>query len=303
MQKALIKRGERVFGYIKADKPQMRICEYEAYRSVYCALCRRMGKKYGKIFSSALNFDFTFAAVLGLAIADEDCGFEKKRCCCNPFLKCGYCTEDSGVLDYVSAAAIMMLYFKLLDNIADSGAFKSICYKALKPVSGRAYKKAAKSYPEIAKLFEKQIAVSNANEQEKDCSADKAADPSARLLAGFLAGLSEKEDEKRILDRLGYCIGRWIYFTDAADDFNEDLKNNGFNPLVLKYKELDEKAKAEILCTLNMNISEAAACFNLLDTKRFGDIINNILCLGMPRVQREVLENKFRKDEKLDRSV
>ncbi|MGN1081284.1 MAG: DUF5685 family protein, partial [Acutalibacteraceae bacterium] len=197
-----------MFGYVRADKAQMRICEYETYRSVYCALCRNMGKKYGKIYSSALNYDFTFVALLGIGISNKPCGFEKKRCCCNPLKKCGYCTEEDGILDYVSAAAVMMIYFKVLDNITDKSFFKRSVYYIIKPFVHRAYKKAKKEYPKTAQLFESEIVRSSNNETAEKCSPDEAADPSAKILAGVLSGLSDDETQKRILDRMGYCIGK-----------------------------------------------------------------------------------------------
>ena len=36
-----------MFGYVKAAKPDLRVREYEAYKGVYCTLCKTLGKRYG----------------------------------------------------------------------------------------------------------------------------------------------------------------------------------------------------------------------------------------------------------------
>ena len=39
--------SDDVFGYLKPDKPELKIREYEEYKSVYCGLCKYLGKDYG----------------------------------------------------------------------------------------------------------------------------------------------------------------------------------------------------------------------------------------------------------------
>ena len=41
-----------MFGYVTANKPEMKIREYEYYRGVYCGLCRALGK-CGGIFQKS----------------------------------------------------------------------------------------------------------------------------------------------------------------------------------------------------------------------------------------------------------
>ena len=57
-----------MFCYFRHYKPHMRVCEYESYKSVYCALCKQIGKEYGFLSRFTLNYDFTFLALLGLAV-------------------------------------------------------------------------------------------------------------------------------------------------------------------------------------------------------------------------------------------
>lgn len=289
-----------MFGYVLIDKPQLRICEYDAYTSVYCGLCKNIKKNYGILYTSTLNYDFTFLALLGFAITQKDCSFEKKHCVCNPFKSCGYCKCDEQIMDMTSAAAMMMVYYKLLDNINDTSFFKRMLLRILKPFAKRPFKKAAKRYPQMAEHFKEQIEISNNNEKDHSCSIDKAADPTAKLLSYLFISLSDDAVEKRVLDRLGYCMGRWIYLMDAVDDYEEDKKQNSFNPLILAGKSIEDCQ--DVQSVLNINVSEAANCLDLLEFKRFKDIIYNIVCLGMPKTQNKVF-SKYRKDEEVEGSI
>ena len=49
-----------MFGYVKTDKPEMKVKEYEAYRGLYCSLCKAMGKHFGVFSRLTLSYDITF---------------------------------------------------------------------------------------------------------------------------------------------------------------------------------------------------------------------------------------------------
>ena len=53
-----------MFGYIKTCTPQLRLCEWEAYRGIYCGLCRTLGRRFGPLARLTLSYDFTFYATL-----------------------------------------------------------------------------------------------------------------------------------------------------------------------------------------------------------------------------------------------
>ena len=57
-----------MFGYIKTCTPQLRLCEWEAYRGIYCGLCRTLGRRFGPLARLTLSYDFTFYATLEMAL-------------------------------------------------------------------------------------------------------------------------------------------------------------------------------------------------------------------------------------------
>lgn len=77
-----------MFGYVRACKPELKIKEYETYKAVYCSLCRLMGREYGLWSRFTLSYDFTFLALLNMAMTDGCDPVERGRCFFNPLKKC-----------------------------------------------------------------------------------------------------------------------------------------------------------------------------------------------------------------------
>ncbi|MBE6732389.1 MAG: hypothetical protein E7561_00110 [Ruminococcaceae bacterium] len=279
-----------MFGYIKIAKPELKVREYELYKAVYCSLCRRLGKNYGILSRLTLSYDFTFLALLQMSLSDGCDGFVQKRCTFNPLKKCNYCKNDD-ICDLPAAAAMIMLYYKIKDNIDDEKGIKRLGYLCLKPIFSGARKKAARLYPEIESIIEEYIAEQSVIESEGCFNIDKAADPSGKMLSRLLQLLSDDTTQKRILERLGYCIGRYIYLLDAACDLEDDNKKLRYNPIVVPF-EVDNKQhiKEHIEPQLYFCINEAARAFELLDIKKHKSILGNIIYLGLEETFRQSLQ-------------
>ena len=280
-----------MFGYIRIAKPELKVKEYEMYKAVYCSLCRTLGKKYGIWSRFTLSYDFTFLALLNMSMTDGCDPIEKKRCVCNPLKKCNYCKNDESLL-MPSAAAMIMMYYKLLDNLNDEKGLKKIGYILIKPLFSHARNKAKKEYPQIDKIISEYIAAQNALERDGCAELDRAADPTAKALAELLRLCSDDERQKRVLERIGYCLGRYIYLIDAACDLPQDIKKGSYN--CLKYEtegEPSEYAKKRIVPQLYFCSNEAGKAFELLDVKKYKPILGNIIYLG--------LEDTFKKELKV----
>ena len=113
-----------MFGYLQIDEGELKVREYEAYKSVYCGLCKQMGKDYTFLSRFTLSYDCTFYTMLLLSSRKSCNGFRNGHCVFNPLKKCKYaqCEDDS----YSKSAAfsIISTYYKLKDDIADSGFFR-----------------------------------------------------------------------------------------------------------------------------------------------------------------------------------
>lgn len=266
-----------MFGYIRIAKPELRVKEYEMYKAVYCSLCKKLGKDYGFITRFALNYDFTFTALLELSLKEGFEDTERKVCVCNPFKRCTYCkNEEPFALS--SAALIILGYYKFLDDINDETGFKKTISYVLSKLFLGAYKKAREKYPQIDNVAREYINAQNLAEKDANCSLDDAAKPSSEMLSELLPLCAKEEHDKKALSYLGVLLGRYIYLLDCLVDREKDIKKGSFNPIKnMGEKEATEKIKGQLYIIIN----EAEKTFELLNIKRFKNILGNIIYVGL----------------------
>lgn len=292
-----------MFGYIRIYKPQLRICEYETYRAVYCTLCRYLGKQMGVPARLLLNYDYTFLAMLMIALSDEKPCFGSGRCVVNPMKKCGNCQTNADAFRYTSALTGIMFYYKLKDSIADSGAGKRMLYRTLQPYASHVRKKAMKLCPQedemVSLYINRQFEAERKAKESGEMIIDELCEPTADVLSAFAEKLSDKESDRVVLKHFGYFMGRWIYMIDALDDLSDDLKSGSFNPLAMKFgltpddaaNKTDRWEQARVFGndSLNMSAAEAVKYYELLDLGEFKPITDNVMYLGLSEAQRSAL--------------
>lgn len=202
----------------------MKIKDFELYKSVYCSLCKCMGKKTGVISRLFLSYDATFLALITMAFKKECKGIKKGKCVVNPFKKCNFFISGEDKLAFAASVSSIMMYYKVLDDIKDSKGFKKLLAMVLFPIVKFSYSKSEKLYPEVKKIvyegMQNQAEIENVNSS----SIDESADPTARMMGKILPFLCEDEKQKKVLSQFGYFLGRWIYLIDALDDMEKDIK-------------------------------------------------------------------------------
>lgn len=289
----------QLFGYVKVFKPQLRICEYETYKAVYCGLCKQIGKNYGLIPRMVLSYDFAFLTLMQLAVSSHKISVKKCRCIAHPLSK-RPCVLCGCGFDYPAAAAQILIYHKLRDDKQDRGAVKKLSALLLLAAMKNGYKKARRQYPWLARDIEEQMRLQINTEKKRDCGFDEAAQPTAKMMESIAADLSNDERQKRVLARFGYFLGRFVYLCDAADDLQSDMKSGSFNPLVSELGlkgELGEsdckRVRKFVIQTLNLTLGELADCYVLLEIKRFRPILDNIVYMGLKASCADVLHRRF----------
>ncbi len=278
-----------MFGYVNVDRSEMLGKDFDTYKAIYCSLCKQLGKEYSFLARFILSYDCTFYAVVALALAEDCPGFCTGRCKFNPLKKCNYLNKGEEDLSKAAALSIITAYYKIIDNISDGSILeKLVCY-VLKPVFSIWHKKAKENYPQleeaVATMSESQFEV----EKDRDCSIDKSADPTAKMLSSVMAELSADETDSKIYSTFGYFLGKWIYLIDAANDYDDDLKRNSFNPYIIAFNNDKEGHINDINESLNTCLSQMFLAYNLIKVKRFDRIIENVLIHSLPKKQRSVL--------------
>lgn len=278
-----------MFGYIRTHRPELKVCEDEAYKGIYCSLCKELGKRYGILSRLFLSYDSTFLAVALMALSEEKLSFSRKRCPFNPAKKCNFCQGEHDELSYAADISVLLLYHKIRDNINDSTLFKAILYRILLVLIIRSYKKAEKLRPDAAIIIKEYMKMQTAVEEKQSRSVDEAAEPTAILLSKMYSRNETDEEQKRVCERVGYCLGRWVYMIDAFDDIEKDRKTNNYNPFLLSGQDNYEKIKGDLL----MTAGEIAKAYDLLNIKKFGGITKNVVYDGLYYETMKVYERRL----------
>lgn len=287
-----------MFGYIRIDRANLLGKEYDAYKGVYCSLCKQLGKDYSIFARLILSYDCTFYAMLALDLAEEPPCYHQGRCRFNPLKKCLYAATETKAYQLAAALSVISAYYKLRDNLIDSPWYKRIAYRLVQPFFSRWRKKASKKYPEIDESVHRMLDRQIKAENDSKCVLDQAADPTAAMLSEMSGLLTEKlplrkalekDATTRILSSTGYFLGRWIYLVDAADDYEKDKKHKNFNPFFLQDIPKEE-LPAYIERTLNHALSESLLSYSLLPKGRYDRIILNVLQSSCVLIQKNIID-------------
>lgn len=273
-----------MLGYVKAFKPEMKVKDCELYRGIYCSLCRALGRNYSPIAQLLLSYDFAFAAVLRLAASEKGCSFSQKRCPYNPAKKCMICSRRDE-LDFCAHALIITVYYKVLDNLHDSGFGSKLLAALIYPMIKLMHKKAARLAPEVDKIIGESMKLQAETEKKSGVGIDEAAHASADAL-GKVTALGFEGKTADSLYSLGYMVGRYVYILDAADDLEDDISSGNFNPFKDEYSEIkDEKIRKifveRVKGMLNLTQSSALEALDSFEKKRLGEVLENIVFDGL----------------------
>ncbi len=282
-----------MLGFVKAYKPEMKMKDYEIYKGIYCSLCKALGKHYGAFSRMILSYDFTFLAILLLSMNEKCVGFKASHCSFNPFKKCACCDVTSDEMKMSAAGGVIISYYKLLDDISDEKFLKKLRSVLALPLLSLPHKKAAKDFPEIEEIVKNTMAQQSVLEKENCKSIDMAAEPTAKAMEKIFSLISTDNTD---LQRLGYCLGKYVYTIDAAADLEEDIKEGRYNPLIVDNmtEEQITAAKENMQGILNYCVSEMIEAYKKLPVRRFKEILENILYDGMYFSMKNELEKELR---------
>lgn len=293
-----------MFGYILPCREELKVRELEQFQSVYCGLCHTLGRRYGFAGRFLLNYDFTFLAMLLSPEKLPAC--ERRRCVVSPFRPRSCCPPSEG-MEAAADESIILTWWKLRDQVEDSAWLTGLPARLLSWLFRPAYRKAAALRPAFDHQVQEQLKRLSALEAENCPSLDRPADTFARLLQAA-APVSEDAARRRAMEQLLYHVGRWIYLTDAWDDRKEDRKTGSYNPINLRYAlppggEEDGRAREQLGLTLLHSRNLALSAFYLLEPGAWTPILENILCLGLPMVERLVLTDQWKQRKKSNRRI
>ncbi len=261
-----------MFGYIIANKAEMKFKEFDIYHAYYCGFCNKLWEKYGVTGQISLSYDMTFLLMLLSSLYEPDTRDTSCRCVAHPFEK--HNIKTNIFTEYIADMNVLFTYYKCQDDWEDERKYTRLIYG--KMLSGKC-KKLSKNYQEKIRKISMLMYEFSQAEKEGNRDIDTMAGLFGKVMAQIVAC---KEDEwSDNLYRLGFYLGKFIYLMDAYEDIEEDIKKGSYNPLKKKYQEPDFEEECRMILTMMM--SECCKEFEQLPILENVEILRNILYSGV----------------------
>ena len=261
-----------MFGYVVTNNDELKIKDYNFYRSCYCGLCRTLKQRHGMIAPMTLSYDMTFVVILLSALYEDPFTEGSSRCIMHPAQK--HKTRINKWSEYAADMTILLAYHNMMDDWEDE---KKAGHLAIAKTLSKSYKKISAMYPKQAE------AVIRYMDKTKECetTGDIDLDRISGYTGDFLGTLLAKEDDiwNDRLYKIGFYLGKFIYLMDAYDDLEQDQKKNNYNPLIGLSQKKDFDAFIEN--TLIMMMAECSKNFELLPILQYTEVLRNILYSGV----------------------
>ncbi len=271
-----------MFGYVMANKPELKIREFARYKGFYCGLCHRLHKNHGRLGQMTLTYDMTFLILLLSSLYEPKTKEEQRRCLIHPVKKQIFVYNE--VTDYASDMNILLTHDNWKDDWEDEK--KLSAFMGMKAFV-RKKKRIEKKYPRQSRQVELSLKELSKKEEENCLDIDAVARPFGELMAELFVW---KEDSfGSILRGLGFYLGKFIYIMDAFQDVFDDVKKGCYNPFSKIYQQegFPEKVKEMLDSTLRMAIGE----FEKLPCEQDLAILRNILYEGVWTSYERKVEN------------
>lgn len=277
-------------------KMELKIKDYEKFKGYYCGLCKSIKKSFGQLPRLSLNYDMTFLAILLDSITDNKLCFKRQRCALHPVKK-RLTIINNNALDYAALCNVVLMYYKLLDNIKDDNSKTSKVFSTILNlyINNKINSKHADKLNELKIYIERSLVSLSKLENSKDSlGLDEISHPFADLTGHMISyyvdymNLQPEPSIKNTLYWLGYNLGKWIYIIDAFDDLKKDFEHNRYNAINfvynkdnLSYENFSKKIEKRIDMILVTCGSECLENLNKIDIYKNKDLLYNILQFGL----------------------
>ena len=278
-----------MFGYVSPVLSVLSEEQKQRYRSFYCGVCHALRNRCGQVCRLSLSNDMTFLAILLSSLYEPESSAAKARC--GPHLLKPHTFFSSPMIDYAADMNALLFYYKCEDQRMDE---HSLPGKAGASLFRKAAEKIRRQFPVQSEGVGKALTELWNEEAKPSPDPDRLCNLSGEMLGAVFVPRPE-DPWGRVLHSVGSGLGRFIYWMDAWEDYDEDLKKRRFNPLAAWHNRPDY----EDFCreALELLIADAAESFEILPLEQDLDILRNVIYSGVWQRYCLITERKNRKEE------
>lgn len=306
-----------MLGYVRINKPELKVREYEIYTGYYCGVCKYIGKTYGQLPRMALSYDAAFLALLLASLDDTSDAPVQEHCIAHHIQK--KTVIRNAAIEYAGDVMLILAWYKLLDDANDEG---KVSAKATMILMKRIFRKLSRKHLDLCSGIEEHLNRLSSLEKSKCDNLDIVAEEFSKIMEvifseggkylygeepakerqpesdGMFLSIDEELTPSQALAKIGYHMGKWVYIIDAADDIEDNIETGAYNPLIYRFdfdgeNETAAQFRERIRESLNFNLYHYLAvlsnCVNNLDIKKNKGIIDNVIYFGLNQKTEEIL--------------
>lgn len=212
-----------MFGYFSSRNSYSFRKIKDKFKLYYCSTCKALEYNYGHFSRLLLSYDVSLLAMF-LNLNINNVNTRKNRTIFN----CGEFNSIHGSFEWKAIAALNLLLFagKLNDDIRDNNS--TLAKMAYKTYS-KQINKATNDFPFMAQKINEGYLKILADEKNYATAEVIANDFAEMMLTAISCAFSPTEQQVNIIQ----IVSGWIYLIDALDDYDKDIHESNFNPLLV----------------------------------------------------------------------
>ena len=301
-----------MLGYLRVHKAELKMREFTRYQSVYCALCKALGRRFGAFQRLGVTYDATFLALFLLSFEEAEEGLLHEACPANP-LKKRPIAAPHPLINFAADITAFLIYEHGVDDWRDGQWLRALPQRAIFLSPKREFQKSEPELTEVLGEYLEMFREYEMNEwvkpippgrdallREARIRAIDAARYNGLMLEEILLAGAEKssnselksERYEAVLRIIGRAMGEWVYLMDALEDQEEDVREARFNPFRGLNRESCKEMANELLIEREEEMQRHAA---LLPYVKDAAIIQNLFTWGLTMERERCLKGERQK--------
>ena len=260
-----------MFGFVTANLKELTPEQKDRYTAVYCGICRSIRSGSSNLCRCCLSYDMALLALVLMSLYEPEETVGKRACCLHPIRPRPW-TENE-FTRYAADMNVALAYYNAVDDWYDD---HNVGAKAAAAVLEPHLKAIRDRYPRQCQAIEDCIRRLAELEQRNCDNPDEPANCFGELMGQLFVYREDLWQED--LFGMGMALGRFVYLTDAAVDYDRDVKKKKYNPFAAMGQEPDQARWEEYLV---LAMGRCTACYERLPLVQDKALMDNILYSGV----------------------
>lgn len=260
-----------MFGFLSTPCGRCAGESLPVWRGVFCGLARCLAREYGAPARLLVNRDAAFLGLLGLSLAPREPQW-KHATCCNPMSRPFPVADTHPAIAHAAAATVCGLAAKLADDAHDErgprrGLARLGLWATTPAVDNAIAFLNSSGFPTLHVL--ETLSTQSRIETQDPALAERPTATAYGEITAHLAVMAGVPSLRENLCRTGSALGALVYWRDAWQDRETDIRRGRFNPFACLNAD-------ELRARISRTWQEFSEALATLPSPRHGHVLEEI---------------------------